>query len=345
MALTAKLFRGDAALEACLVRDAAHIPPGSKGPHVARIQRALAILDGALIDGSEATQSLYGRTTASAVLDYKRARRIINFSYEQQADNIVGKMTIASLDKEMSAAEQRPRSRPCSDPAIGIGGGGGGGGAVFQPGPRLAFSIGQEAAAGGSALRDAAPAQQFPAILSVLMQLVRVKDQLGPFSFQLANELSPAANKLLEPFGMRLARVVGFSLSFPFKPKYGEEDEFEGLRKAAEKEMSGFRAAVRVLICPFRGHDENGNDTTNNAVSLDVKGFDRFIVLNSNTLRADRGTLLHEMIHCSDPALMGDAAHDAIDSDSIFSWNAKRTRLRPEHARALQGAFFALKRG
>jgi hypothetical protein len=32
---------------------------------------------------------------------YKTKRRIINYGYQQQADNIVGKMTIARLDREM----------------------------------------------------------------------------------------------------------------------------------------------------------------------------------------------------------------------------------------------------
>ncbi|MBV9929692.1 MAG: hypothetical protein JO013_01950, partial [Alphaproteobacteria bacterium] len=46
MALLAKLFRGDAALEAAAQTDAGHIVPGSRGDHVAKIQTALNQLDG-----------------------------------------------------------------------------------------------------------------------------------------------------------------------------------------------------------------------------------------------------------------------------------------------------------
>jgi hypothetical protein len=40
------------------------------------------------------------------VLAFKRRRKIINFSYQTQEDNIVGKMTIAALDREMEKLEQ-----------------------------------------------------------------------------------------------------------------------------------------------------------------------------------------------------------------------------------------------
>src|SRR5262249_19230520 len=133
----------------------------------------------------------------------------------------------------------------------------------------------------------------------------------------------------------------GLSLSFPFKVKYGESEEFVGLRKAAEKEMPGFNKALRVLICPFRAGDQGGDDVTTNAASFEENGFDRFVVLNANTLRADRGTLLHEMIHCSDKSLMPEWTHDPLTSDSIFSWGPDRTRLRIEHARFLNDAFFS----
>jgi hypothetical protein len=47
---------------------------------------------------SELEQSLYGPSTASAVLAYKQSRDIINRSYQTQADDIVGKMTMRALD-------------------------------------------------------------------------------------------------------------------------------------------------------------------------------------------------------------------------------------------------------
>jgi len=102
MALQSQLFRGDPKLEAAAVSDPAHILPGARGPHVGKIQRALNALDDAGLDEDGA----YGPATAAAVLAYKRERDIVNRSYQTQADNIVGKMTIAAMDKEMLQWEQ-----------------------------------------------------------------------------------------------------------------------------------------------------------------------------------------------------------------------------------------------
>jgi hypothetical protein len=101
-------FKGDPRLEACLVDDAAHIKlkkppePLESGSHVAKIQQALIRLDGLKIDRGELASKTYGPSTAAAVLKYKQKRHIINFSYETQEDNIVGKMTIKSLDDELA---------------------------------------------------------------------------------------------------------------------------------------------------------------------------------------------------------------------------------------------------
>src|SRR5262249_11063814 len=101
MALQSQLFRGDPKLEAAAVSDPAHILPGATGEHVRKIQLALIQLDGAAID----PDGKYGTATAAAVLAYKQKRNIINLTYQTQADNIVGKMTMTALDKEMSANE------------------------------------------------------------------------------------------------------------------------------------------------------------------------------------------------------------------------------------------------
>lgn len=99
MVLFSSLFRGDAKLEAVTVNDAAHIVQGATGEHVRKIQTALNLLNGAAIapDGS------YGPKTAAAVRAYKQKRCIINFSYQTQVDDIVGKMTIAAMDAELRA--------------------------------------------------------------------------------------------------------------------------------------------------------------------------------------------------------------------------------------------------
>lgn len=106
MPLISRIFRNDRKLEACLTSDPAHVTQGAIGGHVGKIQTALMILDGARIDGKETVAELYGPSTAAAVLAYKKKRRIINLTYQTQADNIVGKMTIAALDREMVQFER-----------------------------------------------------------------------------------------------------------------------------------------------------------------------------------------------------------------------------------------------
>ena len=106
MGLCSRSFRGNSKLEACLVSDPAHIVEGATGEHVAKIQAALMLLDGAKIERGEIMLKRYGPSTASAVLAYKTKRRIINFTYQTHADNIVGKMTIAALDQEMFQLER-----------------------------------------------------------------------------------------------------------------------------------------------------------------------------------------------------------------------------------------------
>jgi peptidoglycan hydrolase-like protein with peptidoglycan-binding domain len=115
MALKSYLFSGDRALQACLVHDSAHVNEGASGEHVAKIQAALKFLEGASIEIREIRSKLYGPSTAAAVLGYKQKRKIINHAYQTQADNIVGKMTIAALDKELVSKQEIvvPRGGPC----------------------------------------------------------------------------------------------------------------------------------------------------------------------------------------------------------------------------------------
>src|SRR4051812_6591301 len=105
MPLRSKLFSSSAALQACLDSDAAHVVPGAKGDHVARIQMALVRLG--LLDADDAQAGLgnYGPRTAAAVLKYKTIFGIVNFSYQPGADDIVGRMTIASLDRAIFELE------------------------------------------------------------------------------------------------------------------------------------------------------------------------------------------------------------------------------------------------
>lgn len=113
MPLRSELFSGDPKLENAAVHDSAHIVPGSSGPHVEKIQVALMLLDSTSIASSELAADLYGETTAAAVLAYKRKRSIINRSYQSTADNIVGRMTIASLDSEMAGRSAIQKRSGC----------------------------------------------------------------------------------------------------------------------------------------------------------------------------------------------------------------------------------------
>ena len=112
MGLQSNLFRGDPKLEACLVSDPAHVMLGASGPHVGKIQFALTVLGAGTISADEISAERYGPSTANAVLGYKTARRIINFKYQRAPDNIVGKMTMASLDAEMVKFEKTRPAPP-----------------------------------------------------------------------------------------------------------------------------------------------------------------------------------------------------------------------------------------
>jgi len=108
MPLKCNLFADSARLNACLVHDPAHIKLGDSGDHVEDIQIALRHIDGLVIDDVELVSRRYGPSTAAAVLAYKKKRKIINRAYQSAEDDIVGKMTIASLDAEMVARQKPP---------------------------------------------------------------------------------------------------------------------------------------------------------------------------------------------------------------------------------------------
>jgi diketogulonate reductase-like aldo/keto reductase len=106
MPLRSKHFKDNPKLQACLISHAAHVTLGASGEHVARIQHAVITIEGCAIDTVELQARLYGQSTADAVLRYKSRRGVINRTYQNKADNIVGKMTIASLDEDMLRRER-----------------------------------------------------------------------------------------------------------------------------------------------------------------------------------------------------------------------------------------------
>jgi hypothetical protein len=107
MPLTSNALAGDERLEACLVKDTAHLTLGVQGEFVAKVQAAIIFLDELTIDEAELNKFTYGRSTAAAVLKFKKNRKIINRSYQQHEDDIVGKMTIKAIDDELAIAEKQ----------------------------------------------------------------------------------------------------------------------------------------------------------------------------------------------------------------------------------------------
>jgi hypothetical protein len=93
------------ALQACLINDQAHLTRGASGEHVGKLQFALFATDGLGVEEREFLSKSYGPSTAAAVLAYKTRRSIINRAYQSTPDDIVGKMTIAVLDREMLSKE------------------------------------------------------------------------------------------------------------------------------------------------------------------------------------------------------------------------------------------------
>jgi hypothetical protein len=111
MPLRSTALADDERLQACLVKDSAHLTPGAQGEFVAKVQAALIYLDRLSIDERELETQTYGESTAAAVLAFKKKRKIINYSYQQHEDNIVGRMTIKAIDDELVIAERTPAAR------------------------------------------------------------------------------------------------------------------------------------------------------------------------------------------------------------------------------------------
>jgi hypothetical protein len=103
--LQSRFFKGDPRLEACLVKDSAHILRPQTGDHVAMVHQAIVIFEGDVIDDGDVRSRTYGTSTANAVKEYKRKREIINKTYQKSADDIVGKMTIDRLDRDLLSRE------------------------------------------------------------------------------------------------------------------------------------------------------------------------------------------------------------------------------------------------
>jgi hypothetical protein len=308
MALSSRLFRGNRALEACAVQDSAHVLLGATGDHVARIQFALFDLDGLTIDRTELVDQRYGRSTAAAVLAYKKKRKIINPSYQTAADDIVGKMTIASLDKEMRVHELRPK--PPGECGISPTRG-------SDPSP-LALAGSSRSPGSPAALQGGlttAP-EQLGGFIRVMFQITLRSAMESGYPLSANIEL---ARDLLGAHGITLFVELkeGFvdTLQFPDRVLVspGESiDNADHLRKVSEDVRPGLPGVLRVIVCPMVANV--GGETVRNR-SLGGRILPPFVFLNSAVIDPSRASLIHEMIHASKP---GPLDHDP-EPASVFS--------------------------
>jgi hypothetical protein len=290
------------------------------------MQSALVILDQARIDPMEWSTKKYGRSTASAVLAYKTKRRIINFSYQTQADDIVGKMTIAELDKEMVAFENRSLRLPdCGDPV------------VQEAGAVKAALVG----AGDFQASPVGAAAPFSAKLRIVWQptAAAVKEAQNRHLVMI-----PKANDILRPLGMEVVSPVPIPDALVpnndiVDPRFGAD--ILRVRQDAEKQRGGVTDALRVIPCPFLPTDPpifGLTDGGKGSFTPDLRVFAEFILINVRESRPDQLTLLHEMIHAATGLTAKD--HDS-DPASVFSTSSNRSVLRDPHAEGLSKAFFA----
>jgi hypothetical protein len=329
MPLRSVMLRDDAKLQACLTSDPAHVVPNARGDHVARIQKALLLVDKANLDASELRGKFYGASTTAAVLAFKRKRKIINFSYQTQADNIVGKMTIARLDEDVLALEGRttPNRAAC--------GSAGGGAAIASVASR-------------SAIGETAPAlKNHGKALSFLWQDTQAAADLGG-SARLAFSFVQRARELMAPHGLDFARSAEepFGLNVgPVVPDFervitGSSASCFSVRAAAERTLVTSPATLRVICCPFSDKDQGFNGVTDGGTLADWT-FPKFVLINVQKHNPDNATLLHEMIHAAGAPF---PPHDPDPRSVYAETGAPRDKLQVAHAAKLAESFFATDR-
>jgi hypothetical protein len=319
MPLRSLMLKDDPSLQACLVQDQSHVVPGAKGNHVAKIQKALLLLEQAGIQSGELRSRLYGPTTVAAVLAYKRKRRIINPAYQTTPDNIVGKMTIARLDTDLLEIEQRvtPNRVVCG----GSGGGSASGGPVAGITERVV--------------------RRLNASLSILFQETTAAEQSGG-SLLLVQQLVARARELMAPHGIDFTGGP-FPEFGPTVPDFeqvipGSPASCFSVRETAENVLPGRAQALRVIFCPFDDKGEAFGVTDGG--DLAGRSFPKFCLINVKKRNPDLGTLLHEMIHAAKAIKIG---HDG-DPRSVFSEEQARTFLPAQHAESVANAFFSVRR-
>jgi hypothetical protein len=272
------------------------------------------------------------------VLAFKTQRQIINTAYQSKPDDIVGKMTIARLDREMFVLESA--NRPTGECAISPPGAA----APTQGGlpSTVAFGLaGSKGVVGGPAdkkpqlnralriycsiTRRAALDTGFP----LVAHIEKAKDLLAGFGMTLSLEFTPVRGN-----------GFGDTINFPFGQVGSEEIPL--LRKASEDTRPGFASILRVIVCP-RSVNEGPGETFRN-VSVGGVRFPPFVVLNSTTVSRDTATLLHEMIHASlaGPDHDGDRFSVFFEFSPVRPESPDRVVLPTNRAISLSKAFFAV---
>lgn len=345
MTLASSLFKRNAKLLACAREHPAHVTIGAVGEHVAKIQFALFAIDRLSIDRTELVKQRYGKSTAAAVLAYKRRRGIINRSYQATADNIVGKMTIASLDKEMRLRERVPRSGSDCRPGVR--------GSAPSPGAlSLGFSIPAGALGVGPTAPRAAAIRQLGGAARIM---VLVASNAARDGFPLGREIERARDCLQE-HGVQLVveRSLGTAGEFAFVERVlvnplAAGDNVNELRKRCEDLVPGQPGVLRIIVCRL-GHFEFGHTIRGRIVGSQM--FSPFALLNTEHVDLSNATLIHEMIHCSKPNPPPLVEHDPEKNSVFFDFGEDRpdpdqkrpvrSFLRPEHALTIASSFFAV---
>ncbi len=319
MTLRSRLFRNDPKLEAARASDPDHITPGTRGTHVTKIQSALSVLDRAVIAPREMDAQLYGPSTAQAVLAYKRRRRIINHAYQSTADNIVGKMTVVSLDEEMSRKEMRsPANCNC--------------GPRFAPRPRLAFALASEAVGSPSSFHPAPAPGVFPPPPPVHTPLAI---QRAPDAAKLAQStldvLKSITGGTMQPANAAALATQALQTHYLCTPS--EVAQTAQSVKQHLEAIIGVLGRAAVVFVPGVGGDPDGAGAY--AYSRDPR--DGKIYINpSFTLLAKFGSqliLVHEAFHFLD-GMYVDWCHNP-DNDGGRGYRSVPKDLRPRNAYVL----------
>jgi hypothetical protein len=278
-------FRGNDRLQSCLVQDSSHVTPGDQGEHVSLIQFALMRLLVADLPDDEIGRKIYGRATAAAVLKFKKALDIVNRSYQRSADNIVGKMTIKSLDDHMFVLEGHPGlppqpSSPLPHPQP----------PPLPAGARVRVGVTparSELASPGTLVGDGSPDDPFEGSLATLPEDIQ--------------KVVRASNK---------AKVPADLMLFPFIANHETPLSAKELSKRFDVEVNARERllAIYTRMLPF-GIFAHIKFMRNNYPGTGSKGFFcepvdhnafRQLMLSLCRPKVERGTVLRDSVFCQD---------------------------------------------